>query len=358
MNLVNCKNCVMDGSAKEITLDIDGVCNFCLQAQKSLKEVEIDEPKLPSFIKRIKKDGQGKKYDCLIGLSGGADSSTVLHHAVRLGLRPLCFSVDNGWNDTEKADGNIMKLVETLKVPFYRYTIDLPKFKQLQASFMQAGQINIEVPTDHILMAASLEMANKYGIKWIISGGNVATESIMPESWGKSARDLPYIKSVYKWATGKEIVGLPLCGLMKWNYYKWIKGVKTFYLLDYLGYNWKQSKEMLTSKYGWVNYGEKHEESVFTKWFQNFYLYEKFSIDKRKAHYSSLINAGQMTRDEAIEKLAYEPVYPELGIERRVMNYPKRQLEEFESDERLFLAISKVVRKIRLWKSSMTSLLP
>lgn len=223
-----CQNCVMDGSAKELVLDKKGICNFCHQAQKSLEEIKHSPP-LP--LKDIK--NTNNKYNCLIGLSGGVDSSTTLYWAIKLGLKPLCFSVSNGWDDP-RAYENVMRLVEGLKVPFYRYTIDLKKFKELQSAFIKAGQINIEIPTDHILMATTYEMANKYGIKWILSGGNVATESIMPASWGYQPRDLKHIKSVYRWSTKKNLKGLPVCGLLKWNYYRHIKHIKILYLLDYL----------------------------------------------------------------------------------------------------------------------------
>lgn len=335
----------MDGSAEELTTDSRGICNFCCQADQSLKEIEREKHKLPNIISEIKRNQFGKDYDVLIGLSGGADSSTALHHAVRLGLRPLCFSIDNGWNDP-KADENIMKLVEGLKVPFIRQTIDVPLFRKLQAAFFQAGVPNIEIPTDHILMAASLDMAHRYGIKWIISGGNVATESIMPPSWGYNARDLRHIKAIYKWATRKRLGGLPLCGLVKWNYYRWVVGIKTLYLLDYLDYNRQDSIQLLERDYGWKPYGNKHEESVFTSWFQNFYLFEKFGYDKRKAHYSSLIISGQMTKREALDLLAERPVYPQLGIEDRVMGYTKRSHYDFPTDEKLYMAISKIVKKI------------
>src|SRR3990167_11062806 len=154
MELKFCQNCAMDGSASELVLDENGVCNFCHQAQRELKLAEENKPNLPKIIEQIKKDGKGKKYDCLIGLSGGVDSSTTLVNAVKLGLRPLCFSVDNGWNDP-LADENIMRLVEGLKVPFFKYNIDLPKFKMLQVAFLKAGLINAEIPTDHILMATT-----------------------------------------------------------------------------------------------------------------------------------------------------------------------------------------------------------
>ena len=344
MSQFTCKNCIMDGTAKEITFDRDGVCNFCHQAKKSLREIEAEKHKLPQIVEQIKKDGG--KYDVLIGLSGGVDSSTALHHLVKLGLRPLCFSIDNGYN-SPGADENIMRLVEGMKVPFYRYTIDLAKFKDLQGAFLEAGLINVEIPTDHILMASSLEMASKYGIKWIISGGNVATESIMPASWSYSARDLVHIKDVYKKMTGKSLTGLPVCGLLKWNWYKWVKGIKTLYLLDYLDYNREESIKLLEKEYGYKSYGEKHCESVFTQWFQNWYLFEKFNIDKRKAHLSSLINSGQMKRWDAVMETMKSPVYPRFGIEGKVLKYKKRSHYEFKTDEWLYNLISKF---IKLWR--------
>lgn len=336
-----CRKCCMDLSSVEIVFNEKGICNFCHQAQKSLKDIEAEKYKLPKIIEQIKKDSGS--YDVLIGLSGGADSSSALHYAVQLGLKPLCFSVDTGWNKPE-ADENIMRMVETLKVPFFRYTIDLKKFKELQSAFIKAGLINIEIPTDHILLATVYEMAAKYRIKWILSGGNVATESIMPASWSYPARDLVHIKDVYKKMTGKKLKGLPVCGLLKWNYYKWIKGIKIFYLLDYLDYNRSESIKLLEKEYGFKDTGEKHCENYFTWWYQNYYLFEKFGIDKRKAHFSSLINSGQMTRKEAMDLLADRPIYPQLGLEKLIWKYPKRSHYDFKTDEWLFNMISKIVK--------------
>lgn len=337
-----CNRCVMDGTDPDLVLDENGVCNHCHQAQKMLAEIQADKHLLPEIINQIKKDGQNKKYDVLIGLSGGVDSSTALHHVVQFGLRPLCFSIDNGYNHP-RADENIMRLVEGLKVPFYRYTIDLNAFVDLQGSFIAAGVPNIEIPTDHILMAASLEMASKYDIKWIISGGNVATESIMPAAWGYNARDLTHIKDIHR----ESLEGLPTCGLLKWNYYKWIKGIQTFYLLDYLDYNRSQAVKMLKETYGWQNHYDKHCESLFTWWFQSYYLFEKFGIDKRKAHYSSLINSGQMTRKEAMDLLADNPEYPKLGLEEKIWKFPKRSHDEFRKDEWLWKFLGTLIRQSR-----------
>lgn len=345
----------MDGSAREIVYDENGVCNFCHQAQTALGETALQIGGLFNVLKDIWDAGdaaewKGGKYDCLIGLSGGVDSSFLLHKAMQMGLRPLCFSVDNGWNDP-KADENILRMVETLKVPFYRYTIDIPRFRELQAAFMKAGLPNLEIPTDHILMATTFEMAARYGIKHILSGGNVATESIMPPSWGYSARDLTHIKAVFRQTMGKKLTGLPVCGLLKWNWYRWVKGIKTVYLLDYLEYNRNDAARILAEKYGWQEYGQKHCESVFTHWFQSFYLFEKFGFDKRKAHFSSLINSGQMTKAEALLELQKNPEYPELGIEQKVMKYPKRSHDDFPKDEHLYNAIARGINfgKI-LWK--------
>jgi hypothetical protein len=324
----------MDTTAKEIIFDDQGVCSFCHQAQKSLEENKTAV--LPSM------KGKGK-YDVLIGLSGGVDSSYALTKIVELGLKPLCFSIDNGWNDT-KADENIMKLVEGLKVPFYRYKIDYAKFLELQGAFMKAGVINIEIPSDHIIVATAYEMASKYGIKWIVSGGNTATESIMPPSWGYNARDLVHIKDIYKKMIGKKLKGLPTMSLLKFNYYRWVKGIKTVNILDYFEYNRKDAIFELADRFGYVDYGDKHEESVFTKWFQNYYLFEKWNIDKRKAHYSSMINSGQMTRKEALDKLQECPIYPELGLEKRVMAYPKHSHDEYKKDEKLYNLIRKIVK--------------
>lgn len=334
----------MDKSAKEIVFTKTG-CNFCDQAVKTLRENELEKHKLLDILDLIKK--QRGEYDCIIGLSGGVDSSRVLHEAIKFGLKPLAFSVDNGWQDA-KADENIMRMVEKLRVPFYRYVLDINKFRDLQAAFIKAGVPNIEIPTDHVLMAVSLELANKYGVKWILSGGNGSTESIMPESWGYNARDLTHIEDIYTKMTGKRLTGLPVCGLFKWNYYRWFKRIKTFYLLDYMEYNRAESIVLLEKEYGYKSYGAKHEESVFTKWFQNYYLYEKFSIDKRKAHLSSLICSGQMTRKEALMELGERPVYPRIGLETKVMQYPKRSHEDYKKDP-WFDRISLVIRTTRKW---------
>lgn len=360
----------MDITAPEIVF-YDIGCNFCETAKRSLEEVACDKSLLLPIVKAIKDSQKGQTYDILVGLSGGVDSATALVRAVELGLRPLCFTLETGWN-TKVADENIMRLVEGLNaelrqkaldrasagevmpmddlngIPLYRYVIDLPKFKELQAAYLQSGLKNIEVPTDHVLLAASMELATEHSIQYIVSGGNVATESIMPASWGYNARDLVQIKAVYRKAFGKELTGLPVCSLFMWNVYKWLCGIRTWYILDHYDYNRQASIEMLAQRFGYQDPGEKHCESYYTWWFQNFYLFEKFGIDKRKAHFSSLIISGQCTREEAMIWLQKNPEYPKLGIEDRAMrNYPRHEYTDYPNDERLYKAVAAF---IRLWK--------
>lgn len=324
----------MDSTASEF-YETDNACFFCDLALRN-KPTDTILPNLKT----------NEKYDVLLGLSGGVDSSYCLHLLHGLGIKVLAYSIDNGYNEP-LADENMMRMVEGLKIPFIRYTIDLDKFRELQAAFMKAGVKNLEIPTDHILMASAYELASKYGIKTICSGGNWATESIMPESWGYQPRDLRHIKAIYRTFTRESLDGLPTCGLIAYNYYKWIKGIRVVNILDFFSYNREDAIKTLEKEYGWQPYGEKHGESVFTKWFQNFYLYEKWGIDKRKAHLSSLILSGQITREEAMEELTKNPEYPELGIEKKVMAYPKHEHSDYPTDEKLWNFLCKVVRLLR-----------
>ncbi|MBI5573476.1 MAG: N-acetyl sugar amidotransferase [Elusimicrobia bacterium] len=340
----------MDKSAEEIVFSDSG-CNFCEQAKKALKEIEAEKYKLPEIIERIKRDSRGDIYSCLIGTSGGIDSSMALHYAVKFGLRPLCFMLDNGYNDP-KADENILQMVEKLQIPLFRYVIDLNKFKELQAAFMKGGIKNLEALTDHVLFATTYEMANKYGIKWIISGGNTATESIMPASWGEDPRDLYWIKNIFKKITGKKLKGLPVISLLREQYYRLIKQIKFFRILDFINYDKEEAIKLLQKEYGWQPYGEKHCENFFTWWFQNFYLFEKWGIDKRKAHLSSLIVSGQITRPEAMDLLAECPVYPKIRIEDKIMEYPKRSYSDYKNSEWIRKKIIWIYKFIPVkWKS-------
>jgi len=321
----------MDETDPEIVFE-DRACNHCRQYEVMEKVRKCERTNLPWIYNEIRKYGKVRDYDCLLGLSGGVDSSLVLHHLVENGIRPLCFSVDNGWN-TPESDENIMHLVETLRVPFIRYVLNIPNFQNLQRRFIKSGTANLEIPTDHILMAASYEVAEKYGIKYIISGGNIATESIMPPAWGYNARDLTFIQAI------GNTDFLPTCSLAKYLYHRFIRGVKIVNLLDYYEYDREKAISLLSGKYGYKPYGGKHCENVFTAWFQGYWLPVRFGFDKRKAHYSSLINSGQMTREAAIARLMEPLDFPKIDFPPDIVDGlyvgkgPTRDYREFKNSE-------------------------
>lgn len=342
MEFRQCDKCVLDNvEVPDIVFDEKGICQYCREWEKRAKEIKRDKSNLPWIFHELRRAGRGKDYDCLLGLSGGVDSSLCLHYLVENGIRPLCFSVDNGWNSKE-ADENIMRLVEGLKVPFYRYVLDLDKFKKLQSAFLKAGVKNIEIPSDHVLMAASYEMASKHGIKNIIGGGNHNTEGIMPEAYGYQARDLKHIKAIYRRFNGEKLNGLPTLSLWGYLTMRFLKRIKVTNLLDYYDYDRLAAVRLLSDKYGYKPYGDKHCESIWTWWFQSFYLPVKWKLDKRKPHYSSLINSGQMTKTEANALLLQRTEYPELGIEDKVMGYPKKEWYEYPNNKGLWDFLSKI----------------
>lgn len=304
----------MDKTDPDIIFNEQGICNHCLRYEIDEKNRQKEINNLSLIIDKIKLSRKNKKYDCLIGLSGGVDSSLTLYYAIQLGLKPLCFSLDNKW-DTKESAANVKNLLKKTGVDYLKYEIDMEKYKELQDIFLQSGIKNIEVITDHILFAVTYGIANKYGIKYIITGGNLATENTMPASWGEDPRDLYWIKSIYKINTGKKLKGLPVISLLKEQYYRLIKRIKFIHLLDYYNYNREEAIKLLVDKYEYRPYGDKHCENIFTKWYQNYYLPQKWGIDKRKAHLSSLIHSGQITRENALKELKQPLEYPELNIE-------------------------------------------
>ena len=340
MDLKQCSRCVLDQSAREITFKNE-ICNFCIEYQESDKKrrAEAIHPGKEWTYYQIKKS-KGK-YQCILGLSGGVDSSTCLHYLIENGIKPLTFSVDNGWNDP-KADENIMRMVESLKVPFQRVVLNLSVFKELQKAFILSGTRNVEIPTDHCLLALTYKMAAENGIKWIISGGNLSTEGIMPQSYGYQARDLRHIKAIYRKFIGKELKGIFTISLPQYLYYRFWKGIRIVNLLDFYEYRRNESIKMLEEKHGYNNYGEKHEESKFTKWFQNVWLYRIHKIDKRRAHYSSMINSGQMTREEAVEKLKVEPEPVEIEMNLGVESITLHDYKDYPTNEFWWNLLSKI----------------
>ena len=339
----------MDNSASELNLDKNGICNFCREWEAGEYERKAAKlhPGLQWTLYELRKAGQGKKYDCLLGISGGSDSSMCLHYlVVENGIRPLCFSIDNGFNNP-KADENIMRMVEKLKVPFYKYTIDIEEFVALHIAFVRAGLANIEIPSDHIIRAAAYKLAVQNDIKFIISGGNHATEGCMPVSWGYDPSDLYHIKAVFRKMMGRKlnVKKLPTLSLFQYIHNRFIRKIKIIQLLNFYDYDRQKSIELLKEKYGYSDYGEKHHESLLTAWFQNFYLPTKFGFDKRRPHFSSMINSGQMTREEALIELAKPLEYPKFGIEDKALAYPKRSYKDYPNSEKMRNFLSYIYRK-------------
>lgn len=307
-----CTRCVMDTSDPEITFDAEGVCNHCRKFEEVTSKRwfpnETGERMLQAQLAEIKKAGAGKEYDSIIGLSGGVDSSYLALRAKSWGLRPLVVHVDAGWN-SELAVSNIEGIVKSCGYDLHTIVIDWEEMRDLQLAFLKSGLSNQDTPQDHAFFAALYHYAVQHGVKYVLSGGNIATESIFPESWHSSAMDAILLKAVHKRFGTAPLRTFPLISF--WDYYFWypvVRGMRVCRPLNYMPYNKKMAMEALIAETGWKPYGRKHGESRFTKFFQNYYLPTKFGYDKRRPHLSSLIVAGQMTRDEALAALA-EPLY-------------------------------------------------
>ena len=305
-----CKRCVLENKfINDIYFNKDGICNYCTEYMNRAKnEIMSNDPKkLDELISQIKNSGS-KDYDCIIGVSGGIDSSYVAIKSVEMGLKPLAIHLDNGWN-TELAVNNIEKLMRKLNLDLITHVLDWEEFRDLQLSFLKASVINVEIPTDHAINALLFKTAAKQKIKYILSGSNVLTEAIMPEEYGGyDSYDWKHIKSIHKIFGSKNLSNYPYLSTWHWGYYSFIKRIKFVPFLNYIIYNKKNAAAILVDKFDWKLYPEKHYESFFTKLFQAYILPTKFNIDKRRAHFSCLINAGQMDREEALKKLE-APLY-------------------------------------------------
>ena len=304
----SCIRCVLRfEDDPDLSLDENGYCRWCREWDSRANERRVTQLDRPWLIYQIKRDGQGREYDAVIGLSGGVDSSLALHYAVvDQGLRVFAYNVDNGYN-TPEADENIMRIVEELDVPFHSSVLDRKKFDELYRAYIKSGLKNLEVTTDHFINAVGYEMARKHNVKCILSGANLATESVLPPHYGYQARDVTQIRSIHRLGTGKPLVGLPTLSLGQYLWYRNIKHIKVVPLLDCYDYNRTEAILLLMHTYGYKEYGQKHGENRLTKWFQEVYLPQKFGLDKRRPHLSSLILSEQMTKHEA-EKTLQKPL--------------------------------------------------
>lgn len=311
-----CTRTIMDTSDPDIWFDDNGVSSHALWFDEKLAPMVNGAQRgerlgeLEQLIDKIKAAGKGKPYDCVIGVSGGVDSTYLTLQAVRLGLRPLAVHFDSGWN-SELAVGNIHNLVTTLGLDLYTHVIDWREMKDLQLSFLKAAVANADTPTDHAFGWVAYTQALKYGIKYILSGSNYATESILPESWGYNSDDARHLKAVQAKFGTVKLKTYPTMGMFRrYIWYPMVRGIKTVKPLNEMPYVYVDAKQDISDNVGWRDYGGKHYESVFTRYFQGYYLPHKFGFDKRLAHYSSLILSGQATRDEALAMMETSN-YPE-----------------------------------------------
>jgi N-acetyl sugar amidotransferase len=312
-----CINCVMDTTDPAISFDDDGVCDHCRAFHRDvLPHWHTDErghSELVRIVKKIKKDGEGRDFDCLIGISGGLDSSYMCHIAVKeYGLRPLAFHVDGGWN-SQIAVGNIEALIDGLGLDLYTEVIDWEEMKDFQLSFFKAGVSNIDIPQDHSFVATLYHFAHKHKIKYILNGTNYSTECVRnPLEWFYYGTDMRQIRDIHGQFGTSPLVNYPLSGVLFHKVYlRYLRGVQVVKPLNWVPFIKKDAIELLSREYGWQPYAQKHFESRFTRFYEGYWLPTKFGFDPRTVQFSSLILTGQMTREEALESLSRPAWDPE-----------------------------------------------
>ena len=370
MNYRICNNCVMDTSDSKISFDENGVCDHCNTFYSEiLPKWHTDERgdrALKEIVKKIKKKGKGKDFDCLMGMSGGIDSSYLLYVMVKkYGLHPLVFHVDAGWN-SQIAVNNIQRLVDGLELDLYTKVINWEEIKDLQLAFFKSGVPHIDTPQDHAFFATMYKFASKYNIKYILTGGNYSTECIRnPLEWMWYQSDSIQLRDIYKKHGTGRLKDYPVSNIL-WHkiYLPYIKGIKLIKPLDYFPYNKAKAMQLLVDKFGYQEYPQKHFESRFTRFYESYWLPEKFGYDTRKVQYSSLILTKQMTREDALAKLKiraynhktimqdFEYVATKLGISNEelqsYMDAPNKTYKDYKSQKNIYNIGAKVMRLLSL----------
>lgn len=333
-----CTRCVMDTTDSKIVFDEDGVCDHCRNFDKNIKPFwnahEENTDELMELAAKIRKAGEGKEYDCILGLSGGADSSYLAYIAKEvMHIRPLIFVVDTGWNLNVAVD-NIEKIVKGLDLDMYTEVINWKEMSDLQLSFFKAQISSQDFPQDHAIFAGLYNYAVKHHIKYVLTGSNSATEFIRPPVEWLYLNDLRMAKDIHKKYGKRPLTTFPTCGMLKYRIlYRYFYGMKRVYPLDYVVYNKSEVEKMLHEKYGWMRYENKHYENVFTRFFEGYYLPHKFGFDTRKNVYSNQILAGTMKRDEALELLKKPSYDPDLMEQDKEYIAKKLGISTEEFDE-------------------------
>jgi N-acetyl sugar amidotransferase len=345
-----CTKTVMDNTDPDITFDENGVCNWWHDYHRIMGTRPNGEQRanlLSQAIRQVKDGGYGREFDCILGLSGGVDSSYMAYLAKQWSLRPLIVHFDNGWDD-ELAVGNIEVMLKKLGFPLHTFVMDWPEFRDLQRAYFKASVVDLEVPTDHMIFGALHKIALEHGIRYVLSGYNFETEWLLPSAWCYSKFDLVNLQGIHRTFGKVPMKHLPKLGVWQRLYYERVKGVRELNILELVLYKKMDAKRFLTDEFGWRDYGGKHYESVFTRFYQGYILPTKYGIDKRKAHLSNLICNGELTRAEAMEELSkptYDPgrqkadkryVAKKLGWSEAefedILRLPPRRHEEFGTD--------------------------
>lgn len=366
-----CTRCILNTKDDdEIYFNESGVCNHCIRYDQLAKDGIRTQQELEIKVREIKEAGRGNKYDCLIGISGGVDSTYVALKVKEYGLRPLVVHLDNGWNSAI-AVKNINNIVEKLGFDLYTYVIDWEEFKDLQLSFLKASVVDLELTSDHAIFSVLYKLAYEFKIKYVISGFNIVTEGILPKSWRWSKFDWLNIKSIHKQFGTRRLKTFPHTSFFKKIYYDLVMKIQTIQILNYLNYNKDEAKEIIKEKLEWQDYGGKHFESIITRFFQGYILPEKFGIDKRRAHLASLICSGQITKAEAIEELKKEMYndeqykvdrdfflkkfgLSESGLEeimrlpiKKHSDYPSYETQHYAYHQKFFKSIGPLIKTIK-----------
>lgn len=367
-----CTNCVMDTTDSKIIFDEKGVCDHCnTYYNQILPKWHTDEKghtELLQIIEKIKKEGKGKDFDCIMGMSGGIDSSYLLYVIKeKYGLRPLVFHVDAGWN-SQIAVNNIERLIDGLGLDLYTEVINWEEIKDLQLAFFKSGVPHIDVPQDHAFFATMYKFASKHKIRYILTGGNYSTECVRnPLEWMYYQSDSIQLKDIHKKFGSKPLKSYPVTNIL-WHkiYLPYLRGIKLIRPLDFVPYNKEEAMQLLVDKFGYQKYPQKHFESRFTRFYESYWLPERFGYDTRKVQYSSLILTGQMTREEALEKLKkpaydkatihqeFEFVANKLGITtdelQSYMDAPKKTYKDYKNQDSIYSLGASVMRLMGLEK--------
>jgi N-acetyl sugar amidotransferase len=357
----------MDTTVGDIRFDQKGVCNFCddynERITKDLYHDSSGQARLENLIKKIKHRGRNRDYDCLIGISGGVDSTYVAYLVKRkYGLRPLAVHLDNGWN-SELSVANVEQIVKRLDIDLYTHVLDWEKFKDLQISFLKSSISNIEIPTDHAIWAVLVRTAAEKRIQYIISGNNIVTESIMPESWLYGSKDARLITGIQRAYGHYNLKDFPKLTTFNYINYLLIKGIRWIPILNYVPYIKQEAKEIITRELGWRDYGGKHYESIFTRFFHAYFLPRKFGYDLRRSYLSALILSGQMTREEALKEIESPPapseklqedkeyVIKKFGLSseefEQIMTTPTRLFSDYPNNDNLWRSFDWFVKAAR-----------